>query len=406
MSFLTARRATPSDEARSADAVLAAYMRSMGMGSDRSVAQNVTPDTAMGSSAVAAAVLKIANLSMLEPHTNRNVDGRLLRAATDAPILREPSADLDALAWRRQVYTAWLTRGTAFGMVARVDAHLLPLQIELIPAEHVTVRQVNRSALPSWEWKVDGQVVKTTRDGGPLWVAPGLHQRTGHPVGISPIEMALGAIRLGLLAEDFGTSWFLDGGQPSGVLETPQVIDDPTAASMGARFADKLRASRRPVVLGSGLTYKQISVAANESQFIDTLDRNVATVARFFGLAAEDIGGTSGGNGMTYSNIDAAQTQKLLDVYQPWITHFEAAMTRITARPQTVRCDLSGLIRADITTRTAVDRSDVLVGIRLRDEIRHDRGLDPLPDGAGAVVPPFKPEPEPTQAVRNERPDA
>lgn len=375
-------------ESRSADAVLAAYLRAQGMGNDRRVAQNVTPDTAMGSSAVAASVLKIENLSALELHSHRVIDGQLRRAPTDARILTEPSADLDPMAWRRQVYNQWLTRGTAFGLAARTDQYGLPVQVELIPPDVVTVRQKNRTALPQWEWKVDGQVVKTLRDGGPLWVAPGLHHRTGQPVGISPIEMALGAIRLGLLAEDFGTSWFLDGGQPTGILQSDKVIDDTTARSMSKRFADRLRASKEPVTLGSGLEYKQISVAANESQFLETLDRNVATIARFFLMPPEDIGGSSGSS-MTYSNIESRQLQKVLDVYGPWIAHFEAAMTRITSRPQVIKCDLSGLIRTDIKTRTEVDRSDVETGIRTRDEVRHDRGLDPLDGGAGAVVPPF-----------------
>ncbi len=368
--------------------MLAAYLRAQGLGPDRRVAQNVTPDTAMKSSPVAACVLKIENLSALEPHSHRVVDGQLRRAGTDARILLEPSADLDPMAWRRQVINQWLTRGTAFGLAARTDSHGLPMQVELIPPDVVTVRQTNRSALPLWEWKIDGKAVKTLRDGGPLWVAPGLHHRTGQPVGISPIEMALGAIRLGLLAEDFGTSWFLDGGQPTGILQSDKVIDDTTARSMSKRFADRLRASKEPITLGSGLKYEKISVAANESQFIETLDKNVATVARFFLMPPEDIGGSSGSS-MTYANVESRMLQKLLDVYSPWIAHLEAALTRITSRPQTIKCDLSGLIRTDIKTRTEVDRSDVAAGIRTRDEVRHDRGLDPLDGGAGAGVPPF-----------------
>lgn len=388
--FVRSSRPAAENRDGGGDRVLEAYMRAQGLGADRRVAMNITPDTAMKSSVVAACVLKIENLSMLELHSERKVDGQYRASAGgDAKLLTEPSADLSPMAWRRQVLNAWLTRGTAFGMVARWDGYGFPAQIELIPADCVTVRQTNRSSLARWAFKVDGQEIATIADGGPLWVAPGLHHRTGSPVGISPIEMAIGSIRLGLLAEDFGTSWFDGGGQPSGVIESDQRIEDTVARSMSKRFADRLRASREPVTLGSGLKYRQISVAANESQFLETLERNVATIARFFLMPPEDIGGSSG-NAMTYANIDTRQLQKVLDVFGPWIAHLEDTLTRITPRPQVVRADLGGLIRPDVRTRTEVDKTDVLAGIRTRDEVRAGRGLDPLPDGAGAVVPPFK----------------
>ena len=349
----------------------------------RSVALSVTPTVAMRHATVSACVQLIANLGLLPVRAYVVEDGREVLAGQQPPLLLAPSANVDAAAWRRQVLLSWLTRGTAFGLVAGADRRGRPTMIELLPAECVTVEGDIHGP---WTWRVRGRTVGRWPD-GPLWVAAGLHQWPGSPVGVSPIEMALGAIGLGLAAEDFGRSWFRDGAVPSAILSTDQPIDKDTAEVIKSRFLDAVRGKREPAVLGAGLHYQALQVAANESQFLETLDRNSATVCRFFLVPGSEVGAPTG-DSMTYANVESRDLALLTRTFQPWLARLEATLGVALGAPQTIpRADVSDLIRTDLRTRTTVDVMDIRAGIRSRDEVRATRGLGPTPGGDQYVAP-------------------
>lgn len=356
----------------------------------RSASLSITPDTAMKHSVVNACVQMIANLAVLDVNATRDLDGRQVKSPNTPALLQEPSANVSPLEWRRQVYVAWLTRGTAFGMIAQYDQYGLPKQIELLPAEAITITTKGGSRLAGCQFKVDGQPVEPYPR-GPLWVSRGLHTKTGVPVGISPIEMACGAIGLGLAAEEFGASWFYDGAMPSAILTTEKEMrDDNVARTLKARFLDSFTSGKRDIaVLGDGLKFQPITVAANESQFLETLDRNSTTVARFFLMPPNEVG-ASDGSSMTYNNAESRANALLARCFAPWLAVFESTMTALTLKPYTVRTEIDGLYRLDITTRTKVDGEDIRVGVRNRNEVRATRNLPPIDGGDEYVWPPYR----------------
>lgn len=353
------------------------------------MSMRITPDIAMKHSAVAACVLKICNLAALDVHAYRKVDGVPQLAATDPVLLRAPSAEAMPLRWRREVYDSWLRRGTAFGFVTMTDNTGYPTKIELVPADSVTVRpRLGYKAIGNkWIWMVDNKERTPWTEGGDLWVAPGPYTQPGSPVGISPIEMALGSIRLGLAAENYGGSWFYTGGHPTAVLQSDQVINAETADTVKKRFMASL-SKGGPIVIGAGLKYDRVQVAANESQFLETISRNVATVCRYFLVPPEEVGASSG-NSMTYSNVESRNLGLLVGTYGPWLAHFEATMNTLTPRPLNVSTDTDKLLRLDAKTRTDLDVADIRAGIRSREEIRNTRGLGPVDPADLIVWPPF-----------------
>lgn len=357
-------------------------------GLERGVSLRVTPDTAMRHSAVAGCVLTISNLATLDVHAYVKRDGMDTQVANDPPLLRMPSATYLSVRWRREVFDAWLRRGTAFGLVTVTDQFGYPTKIELVSADAITVRPRNgyRSVGVEWVWMVDGKEHTPWPDGN-LWIAPGPYTITGSPVGISPIEMGLGAIRLGLAAEEYGGSWFYNGGQPTAVLQSDQKLDQPTADTIKKRFINALKGGG-PAVLGAGLRYDAVQVAANESQFLETIQDNVATVCRYFLIPPEEVGGTSG-NSMTYANVEARSLALLTKTYGPWLKHFEETITALTPRPQRVRSDVTDLLRLDSKTRTDLDVADLRAGIRSREEIRRTRALGEVEPEDHIVWPPF-----------------
>ncbi len=343
----------------------------------RGVSLTVTPDTALRHSAVSACVQLIANLAMLDVRAYEVVDGREVLIDREFPILSSPSSSADAYEWRRQVFLSWLTRGTAFGIVTQTDRLGYPTMLELLPASCVTVD--GRGPFGPWIWRVNNQIVEEFPR-GPLWVARGLHSHAGCPVGISPIEMALGAIKLGLQAEDFGASWFGEGAHPSAILTTDQPVTAEVAGAIKGRFIEAIRGRREPAVLGAGMKYQAISVPADESQFLETIDKNAATVCRYFLVPPSEIG-ASEGDSMTYANAEARSLALLSRTFAPWIARLEHSLSALLPKSIVVRADVSGLLRTDMKTRSEIDNSDLRAGIRSRDEIRATRGLGPSPDG-------------------------
>lgn len=357
----------------------------------RATALRVTPDLAMRHSAVAACVGLLCNVATWPVHAYRRTDGVGVRLPEgDQPqFLRRPSAEATAVEWRREVLWSWATRGNAFGIVSSRDQLGYPRTIELIHPDSVTVRY-SRSR---WEFLIDNKPVDRYPDGD-LWHSRGLWTKPGVPVGISPIEMALAAIGLGIAAEDFGSSWFYDGAHPSAILYTDQAVNETQATTTKKRFTDAIR-GREPAVLGAGVKYQQVQVSANESQFLETLDRNIATVARYF-LAAPEYIGASSGNSMTYSNIESRGLAMLQQFYGPWLVKLEEAFANLTPGTQYVKVNVDSLLRSDVKTRYDVHEIAIRNRIRSRDEVRALEDLPPYEgdDPAMTLAPAAKETPK------------
>lgn len=392
MSLLRSLTARPAEQREwvNEDGRLADLLTARNAG--RSASLTVTPTTALKHDGVNACVNLIAQLASWPTHAYKETDGRKIRT-TDPNILRMPSVDRSPIEWRREVIVSWLTRGNAAGIVTAVEG-AQPKNIELIPVESVSLKPKAGGAIRGWDFLVDGEPMERWPN-GPLWWSRGLWTFPGIPVGISPIEMACGAIGLGLAAEDFGRSWFYDGAVPSAVLYSDQAIDETTAKTLKARFVEAISGKREPAVLGHGTKYEQVSVAADESQFLETLDRNLATVARFFLVSPENIGGSSG-NSMTYSNIESRGLHLLQHTFGQWLAKWEETLTSLTTRPTFIKANPDALLRMDTKTRTQVLDTRVRNGTMSRNEVRRLEDEAPITGGDEYLWPPYRAFPIPS----------
>jgi phage portal protein BeeE len=79
--------------------------------------------------------------------------------------------------------------------------------------------------------------------------------------------------------------------------------------------------------------YTPIQVSPEESQFLATQQANVAQVARYFWIPPEMVGG-SGGNSMTYANVEQRSLDFLTYAVSFWLKRIEDAMFGHPADPQ------------------------------------------------------------------------
>jgi HK97 family phage portal protein len=328
----------------------------------------VNPSTAMQHSAVWACVNLIAGaISTLPLAAYRDGDREPL--PTLPPILRAPSAGWSLPDFLYAALQSLLVRGNTYGLIVdRAGAGLLPSQVELLDPNRVGVTVPNGAV----EYRVDGQEV----DPASVW-----HVRAfcapGQVEGLSPIGHARQAIGLGLGAERYAARFFGESAIPSGVLTTDQHIGSTDAETLQERWHARHEGRRRIAVLGNGAKFQPITIPPEEAQFLEATRANVATVARYFGVQPELIGGESGGS-LTYANVEQRALDFLTFGLRPWLVRLEVALSALLSSTTTVKFNAAALVRTDLLTRYQAHESAIRAGWKLRSEVRELEDLPPI----------------------------
>jgi HK97 family phage portal protein len=323
----------------------------------------VGPTTAMQHSAVWACVNLIAGSISTLPLAAYRVGERDPLPALP-PVLREPSAGWSLFEFLYAVLQCLLVRGNCYGLIVdRAGAGLLPSQVELLAYERVGV-DVNGRVI----YRVDGQEV----DPASVW-----HVRAfttpGQVVGLSPIGHARQAIGLGLGAERYAAKFFGE----SAILTSDQDIKPDRAREIKERWNARHQGRRDIAVLGSGARFQPVTIPPDQAQFLETTRANVATIARYFGVQPELIGGESGGS-LTYANVEQRALDFLTFGLRPWLVRLETALSALLSSTTTVKFNAAALVRTDLLTRYQAHESAIRAGWKLRSEVRELGDLPPV----------------------------
>jgi HK97 family phage portal protein len=288
------------------------------------------------------------------------------------PLLQRPSADFPEWTdWCWAVMASLLLRGNAWGVItARAGAGLLPAQVDLAHPDQVTVQE--QAGEPP-----------VIRVGGQEFDRADLFHVKAYPfpgsmVGLSPIAYARESIGLGVAAEKFGAQFFGEGAVPSGVIEAEQRLDRQQAETLQETWMLRHRGRHRPAVLGAA-KYRNISIAPEEAQFIETQRFNVATICRFYGVPPVMMGGETGGH-EDYSSPEMRATELLQFTVAPWLRRVERAIsTQLLPRAQRAKFNAGGFVRATLRDRYAAHESGIRAGWLLRSEVRELEDRPPVP---------------------------
>jgi HK97 family phage portal protein len=329
-------------------------------GSPSSSGAPVTADSAMRVSTVWACVRLLADSVSMMPLHAYTVRQGVRTPIDDPPLLVSPAAGVSTPDWVYMVMVSLLLRGNAYGLIVSRDAMGYATQIELLPPDTVSVRL---DAFGQVTYSVRG-VAKPFAD---VWHVSA-YRTPGSLVGLSPISYAASAIGTQTAVDAFAKGYFEDAPHPVAVVST----DGPVNQDQARQVKDRITASwqgREIAVLGSGAKYTPIAVSPEESQFLETKRYGVPDIARFFGVAPEMIGGSSG-NAMTYANVTQRAMDFLTYSVQPWLTRIEAALYPLLPGKKHVRFDTSVLVRLDASTRWNVNKIRLMTGAETINGIR------------------------------------
>lgn len=300
-------------------------------------------------------------------------------------LLRDPTQFGTVYDWVHRAVVSLALRGNAFGLVTVVDSNGAPSQIEWLNPDEVHLTHDDIAYVPNWYWR-----------GRPIDPAQFVHipgyTLPGRVLGLSPIGAYKTTIETGIQAANFGRDWFANGSTPAAVLETADEVTEEQAKGIKDRFKQAAK-GREPVALGIGVTYKPISVPAEESQFIATAKMGATQVASIYAIPPELIGGETG-RSMTYHTVEQQQIMLVSHALRPYMVKFETAISGLMPRPQYVRFNVDELLRADTAVRYQAHHLALTDGWKSKDEIRAEENLAPIPNGEGqgfAAIPPPSP---------------
>lgn len=204
------------------------------------------------------------------------------REATDDtglfPILHnKPNDEMSAYNWAECMMYQLNSGGNAisirelnrFGGVTG----LIPIEWERIKIERN--RETNKLI-----YEIDGKK-KYTRD--QVLHVPG--PSMNGVIGMSVLEFAASAVRLGLSYEGFGNKFFKNGAMPSGVFEKDGKLSDEAFK----RLADTLKTeytglenSGTPMLLEDGLKFNQMTMKLVDAEFLSSRKFQTEEICRFF----------------------------------------------------------------------------------------------------------------------------
>jgi HK97 family phage portal protein len=203
--------------------------------------------------------------------------------------------------------------------------------------------------------------------------------------GESPTKIQLQNLKTAKSVQNFGATFFENGGMLGGILTTkePLSIDQMQQASerwrqeyMGSGNAHKV------AILGGGFNYQSLSVPLDQLQFLQSKKYATEEIARFYSIPPAMIG--MDGN-TAYSNYEQQVLQFFQGTILPWVRRIELEVERKLLRDDeslSCRFDVDSLLRADSASRAQYYHSMLTDGVYSINEVRAREGLGPIEGGS------------------------
>ena len=205
-------------------------------------------------------------------------------------------------------------------------------------------------------------------------------------VGYSPIAMARNAVGMTMACEEYGASFFANGASPSGVLEHPGVLKDPSKVrdSWNAVYQGSANA-HKVAVLEEGMKYQQIGIPPEEAQFLETRKFQLNEIARLYRIPPHMIGDLEK---RSFNNIEQQSMEFVKYTLDPWVIRWEQAMQKSLFLPEEkkqyfLKFNVNGLMRGDYESRMTGYSIGRQNGWLSANDIREMEDMNPVPDEEG-----------------------
>ena len=355
--------------------------------------KTVTERSAMQMTAVYSCVRILAEaVAGLPLHLYKYTDDGGKEKAIDHPLYRllhdEPNPEMSSFVFRETLMTHLLLWGNAYAQIIRNGRNEIIALYPLMPNKMSVDRDENGHLFYTYyrgpDEAIKNKDLAVTLQPSDVLHIPGLG--FDGLVGYSPIAMAKNAIGMAIACEEFGAKFFANGAAPSGVLEHPGTIKDPSRVreAWQSQFGGSSN-SGKVAVLEEGMKYTPISISPEQAQFLETRKFQINEIARIFRVPPHMVGDLEKSS---FSNIEQQSLEFVKYTLDPWVIRWEQSLMRsllsLDEKVQYfVKFNLEGLLRGDYQSRMngyAIGRQN---GWMSANDIRELENLDRIPAEEG-----------------------
>ena len=365
--------------------------------------EKVDEKSAMQIATVYACVRLLAEtVAGLPLHLYRMKDGSNAKErAVDHPLYkllyRQPNPEMTSFSFRETMMTHLLLWGNSYAQIIRDGKNNVLALYPLLPEYVETDRDEKGQIYYIYHAYTDEVPGEQNNDEVPgeqnkdiyfrydeIFHVPGLG--FNGLVGFSPIAMMKNSLGTTLAVEKYGSSFFRNGAQPSGVLEHPGVLKNPEKIREnwsdvygGANNAHKV------AVLEEGMQYKAISLPPEDSQFLSTRQFGVNEICRIFRVPPHMVQDLEHA---TFSNIEHQSIDFVVHTLTPWLVRFEQAIIKDLLLPDEQdlyfpKFNVDGLLRGDYQSRMQGYATGISNGFLSPNDIHRLENMDLIPAEKG-----------------------
>lgn len=229
-----------------------------------------------------------------------------------------------------------------------------------------------------------GPTLKTlSRDG--VFHVPGLS--FDGVIGLSPIEYAAAAIRLGKNYETFGNNMFKNAAMASGAFSVAGTLKDDAYQRLKKELKENytgLQKTGTPILLEGGTTFVPFTINPADAQLIENKRFQIEDIARIYRVPMHLIQDLTRS---TNNNIEHQSLEFVMYTMLPWFKRWEenANMQLMTPAERRagyyVEFDLRGLLRGDQLSRARAYAVGRQWGWLSVNDIRKLENMSPIPNG-------------------------
>ena len=309
----------------------------------------------------------------------RAIDNNLYHLLHD-----EPNKEMSSFIFRETLMTHLLLWGNAYAQIIRNGKGevvalypLMPNKMQVDRDENGELYYIYTRSSEEAKTMEGAMVYLTPRD---VLHIPGLG--FDGLVGYSPIAMAKNAIGLAIATEEYGAKFFANGAAPSGGLEHPGTIKDPSRLreNWNSTFGGSAN-SGKVAVLEEGMKYTPISISPEQAQFLETRKFQIDEIARIFRVPPHMVGDLEKSS---FSNIEQQSLEFVKYTLDPWVIRWEQSLSRSLLnedekRKYFFKFNLEGLLRGDYESRMSGYATARQNGWMSANDIRELENLDKIP---------------------------
>lgn len=301
-----------------------------------------------------------------------DADAGIWQRIEDQPaILTDPNPLATPWHYRWSATEDGILYGNHFALFGDVDFRTSrPGWLVPIPADEVWLL-TDPSRPGWWAWTIGGE---TFAPGELLHVPYG--NRSGELLGRGVLAQYAQTLGGYVAAEDHAASYFAGGALPPAVLQSPQVVTQPQADDLKAKWRS-MTSTREPVILPTGYVLTPVVTDAEKAQLVESRRWDAELVAMLLGVPSWKLG--LPGPTMTYQNVETADIDFVRDDVDRWASPLASSLTKwLMPRGTEVAFDWAGRMRSDQSTLATVLTAYVAAGVITKDEARAALNRPPL----------------------------